>query len=142
TRRSREVRIGSQIQEICLDRSFLRPGRDTSPLSPSNWEMARSCKLVGSLPDRVTRGWLPPPARGPEFGATMGAAAARAILVVAGPAGVAAEEAIFGATEGRGPPTMEIARDARVRAPAARTTRSGVGAVPAGVATEWDTLLA
>ena len=63
TCRSAEVCIGSQIQERCLDRFFLRPGRDTSPLSPSDWEMTRSCTVVRSLPDRVTRSWSPPPAR-------------------------------------------------------------------------------
>ena len=58
-----EVRIGSQFQERCLDRFFLRPGRDTSPLSLSDWEMTRSCTVVISLPDWVARGWAPPPAR-------------------------------------------------------------------------------
>src|SRR5213078_565751 len=102
-----------------------------SPLSPSNWEMTRSCKVVSSLPDGVTRGWDPPPARGPGFGATMGPEAAREILVVAGPAGFAAAEAICGATKPSGPPT-ETAPDLRAGAPAARAPCSGVSTVPAG----------
>ena len=38
------------------DRFFLRPGRDTSPLSPSDWEMTRSFKVVISVAGYGSRG--------------------------------------------------------------------------------------
>ena len=84
----------TQVQERRPERFFFRPGTDTSPFSPSNAEMAMSCKAFVALPDGVTAGWCPPPVRGREFGATMRAAGARELLVVAGPAGVASRRCI------------------------------------------------
>ena len=54
----------TQVQERRPERFFFRPGTDTSPFSPSNAEMAMSCKAFVALPDGVTAGWCPPPRAG------------------------------------------------------------------------------